>query len=42
MENKEINIEEIDVIKEFPDVFPRDLPGLPPDVQTGKLNLQLY
>jgi hypothetical protein len=31
LESKEINIEEIPVVNEFPDVFPRDLPGLPPD-----------
>lgn len=31
MESKETNINEIAVVREFPDVFPKDLPGLPPD-----------
>ena len=31
MESQETNINEIAVVKEFPDVFPKDLPGLPPD-----------
>ena len=27
------SIEEISIVKEFPDVFPEELPGLPPDRQ---------
>ncbi|KAI3719579.1 hypothetical protein L6452_20481 [Arctium lappa] len=27
------NLEDVEVVKEFPDVFPDDLPGLPPDRQ---------
>ena len=30
-EGKEIKIENIEVIREYPDVFPEDLPGLPRD-----------
>ena len=26
----QVNLEDIHVIKEFPDVFPEELPGLPP------------
>ena len=26
-----MEIEDIHVVREFPDVFPEDLPGLPPD-----------
>ena len=26
-----MNLEDIQVIKEFPDVFPEELPGLPPE-----------
>ncbi|GKF36943.1 hypothetical protein Tco_0113701, partial [Tanacetum coccineum] len=35
MEKKsdEKGLEDIPVVKEFPDVFPEDLPGLPPDRQ---------
>jgi len=29
--DKEIRIEDIEVVREYPDVFPEDLPGLPPD-----------
>ena len=32
-ENEEIRIEDIAVVKEYPDVFPEDLPGLPPDME---------
>jgi hypothetical protein len=31
LESKEIKLDEIPVVNEFPDVFPKDLPGLPPD-----------
>ena len=27
----QVNLEDISVIKEFPDVFPKELPGLPPE-----------
>ena len=27
----EVNLENLSVVYEFPDVFPKDLPGLPPD-----------
>jgi hypothetical protein len=28
---KEVKIEEISIVKEFKDVFPKELPGMPPD-----------
>ena len=28
---KEVRLEDIPVVKEFPDVFPKELPGMPPD-----------
>uniref|UniRef100_A0A2N9F2L4 RNA-directed DNA polymerase n=1 Tax=Fagus sylvatica TaxID=28930 RepID=A0A2N9F2L4_FAGSY len=31
LQKKELEIEDIPVVREFPDVFPEDLPGLPPD-----------
>ncbi|XP_074377603.1 uncharacterized protein LOC141719120 [Apium graveolens] len=31
MEKESLKIEEIPVVKEFPDIFPDELPGLPPD-----------
>ena len=31
LDKKEINIKDIPVVNEFPDVFPGELPGLPPD-----------
>ena len=31
MEIKEKRIEDIPVVREFPDVFPKELPGIPPD-----------
>ena len=30
-EKEEVRIEDIAVVREYPDVFPEDLPGLPPD-----------
>jgi hypothetical protein len=27
----ELNLEDINVIQEFPDIFPDDLPGMPPE-----------
>ncbi|GJU65553.1 hypothetical protein Tco_1247388 [Tanacetum coccineum] len=32
-ENRKKKLEDIPVVKEFPDVFPKDLPGLPPICQ---------
>ena len=34
-ENKETRIEDIAVIREYPNVFPEDLPGLPSDRKVG-------
>ena len=31
VENKEAKLEDIPVVREFPDIFPEDLPGMPPD-----------
>jgi hypothetical protein len=31
LQKKELEIEDIPVVREFPDVFPEDLPGLPPN-----------
>jgi hypothetical protein len=31
MNKKELKLENIDTVREFPDVFPEELPGLPPD-----------
>jgi hypothetical protein len=31
LQKKELEIEDIPIVQEFPDVFPEDLPGLPPD-----------
>ncbi|GJW15215.1 putative reverse transcriptase domain-containing protein [Tanacetum coccineum] len=43
MEKKsdEKKLEDIPVVREFPDVFPEDLPGLPPVLQTGALSDQV-
>ena len=30
-ERKILDIKEVEVVSEFEDVFPKDLPGLPPD-----------
>ena len=27
----QLGVEEVPVVQEYPDVFPKDLPGLPPD-----------
>jgi hypothetical protein len=38
----ELNLEDIRVVREFPDVFPDDLPGMPPKKATAfKIELQL-
>ena len=29
----QVKLENIRVLKEFPDVFPKELPGLPPDME---------
>ena len=29
----DVRLEDIPVVREFPDVFPDDLPGLPPDIE---------
>jgi hypothetical protein len=31
LQKKELEIEDIPIVREFPDIFPEDLPGLPPD-----------
>jgi hypothetical protein len=31
LQKKELEIKDIPIVREFPDVFPEDLPGLPPD-----------
>uniref|UniRef100_A0A2N9HRA9 RNA-directed DNA polymerase n=1 Tax=Fagus sylvatica TaxID=28930 RepID=A0A2N9HRA9_FAGSY len=33
LQKKELEIKDIPIVREFPDVFPEDLPGLPPDCE---------
>ena len=35
-----INLKDIPVVREFPDVFPEDLPGMPPDRDT-EFNIEI-
>ena len=38
---EQVNLENIPVIREFPDVFPEELPGVPPEREVD-LSLKLY